>query len=135
MPRILSMLVAALVLLSLVACKNTPPAEPSAAAEPASPEASAPAAKTVEVSAEGNEFSPAIEKGQLPANVYYCDMGTVHYARSVKGDNRCPLCKMFLTFNGTEEPKAAEAAPAAAPHAHDGAEGHDHAHGEGGHTH
>ncbi len=50
----------------------------------------------VTVPKEGKKFKPAIKAAQLPAGVWYCDMGTVHYARGEKGDGKCPLCKMNL---------------------------------------
>lgn len=53
-------------------------------------------AETVEVSADGTKFEPPIEKDKLPADVWYCDMGTVHYASTQKGDGKCPLCGMKL---------------------------------------
>jgi len=50
----------------------------------------------VTVSAAGQAFKPPIKKAQLPDGVWFCDMGTVHYARGEKGDGKCPLCKMTL---------------------------------------
>ena len=50
----------------------------------------------VEVSAEGAEFDPPVQAEQLPDDVWYCDMGTVHYARGEEGDGTCPLCNMKL---------------------------------------
>ncbi len=50
----------------------------------------------VTVPKEGKKFKPPIKAAQLPAGVWYCDMGTVHYARGEKGDGKCPLCKMNL---------------------------------------
>lgn len=41
---------------------------------------------TVEVSAEGTEFDPPIEPDVLPNGVWYCDMGTVHYASTDRSD-------------------------------------------------
>ncbi len=51
----------------------------------------------MEVPAEGKEFDPPVEVAQLPEGAYYCDMGTVHYARMEEGDNTCALCHMKLT--------------------------------------
>ena len=31
----------------------------------------------------GKEFKPPVKPEQLPAGVWYCDMGTVHYARPI----------------------------------------------------
>ncbi len=58
---------------------------------------------TVEVSAEGNEFDPPVQVAQLPSDVWYCDMGTVHYARAEEGDGVCPLCEMKLVHNVRED--------------------------------
>jgi len=51
----------------------------------------------VEVTAEGTELEPPITADRLPAGVWYCDMGTVHYARRTQGDGKCPRCGMTLT--------------------------------------
>ena len=45
----------------------------------------------------GQRFEPPVKPESLPSGSYYCDMGTVHYARSEEGDNTCPICKMKLT--------------------------------------
>jgi glucose/arabinose dehydrogenase len=64
------------------------------------------AAKTTEpsgkltVSASGTKFDPPVEKSKLPAGTWICDMGSVHYARSQKGDGKCPECSMNLTQLG-----------------------------------
>jgi len=63
----------------------------------------------VEVSAEGSEFEPPVEVSQLPDGVWYCDMGTVHYARAEEGDGTCGKCGMKLVQ------KVAAAEPAAEP--------------------
>ena len=60
----------------------------------------------VEVTAEGNEFEPPVKKVQVPVDAWYCDMGTVHYARAEEGDGKCAKCGMALVHK--------EAAPAAA---------------------
>ena len=57
----------------------------------------------VSVPAEGKEFKPPIQASQLPDGVWYCDMGTVEYARKDKGDGRCPICKMRLKEKVAEE--------------------------------
>ncbi len=126
---ILSGLTAAL-LLTVAGCnKAEAPAAEAEAAKPAAPAAEkAPAAPgKVEVSAEGTNFDPPVQKAQLPEGVWYCDMGTVHYARTVEGDKTCPRCKMKLVHNAAAAPKA-EAAPAAgeAAPAAEGHEGHGH---------
>ncbi len=54
---------------------------------------------TVEVAAGGTRFEPPVEVAQLPAGVWYCDMGTVHYARATEGDSRCAVCGMTLSQN------------------------------------
>jgi len=51
----------------------------------------------VALSAEGVSFKPPIQAEALPSGAYYCDMGTVHYARSEQGDGVCPVCKMKLS--------------------------------------
>jgi len=57
----------------------------------------------VEVAAEGTEFEPPVQIEQLPAGVWFCDMGTVHYARTEKGDGRCPVCGMNLSHKASRE--------------------------------
>lgn len=73
---------------------------------------SAPAAM-VELPPEGRQFTPPIKPEQVPAGAWYCDMGTVEYARPEQGDGQCPVCGMKLK-------QRAEA----------GHEGHDHAGGK-----
>ena len=51
---------------------------------------------TVEVSASGDKFDPPIQVVQLPPGVWYCDMGTTHYARGEEDDGVCPVCGMTL---------------------------------------
>lgn len=68
----------------------------------------------VDVPADGVEFAPPVQITQLPDDVWYCDMGTVHWAQGEEKDKRCPLCNMFLTHKGEGE-----------DHDHD----HDHDHG------
>ena len=73
-----------------------------AATEEAAPADEAPAPAAMEaaqapaVTAEGTKFEPPIEKDQVPAGAWFCDMGTVHYASLDKKDGTCPLCKMQL---------------------------------------
>lgn len=59
----------------------------------------------VEVPLEGAEFDPPVQPEQLPDDVWYCDMGTAHYARGEEGDGICPLCNMQLKHKtaGSEE--------------------------------
>jgi hypothetical protein len=54
----------------------------------------------VEVTAEGNKYEPPVQISQIPAGAWYCDMGTVHYARKDEGDGRCTVCGMTLTKKG-----------------------------------
>lgn len=51
----------------------------------------------ITVTAAGAKIDPAVAKAKIPAGAYYCDMGTVHYARMDKGDGKCPECGMMLT--------------------------------------
>ncbi len=92
------------------------------APEEAKPEPAAPAEAPlamVAVTAEGTTFDPAVKPEQIPAGAWYCDMGTVEFARLEKGDGKCPTCGMML------KEKTADGAAAPAPHGHDHA-GHDH---------
>ncbi len=66
-------------------------------ASPLSPE------DTVEVPDEGIEFDPPIDAEQLPDGVWYCDMGTTHWAQPEKGDDECPICGMRLTEKEGED--------------------------------
>lgn len=50
----------------------------------------------VEVTADGTVFDPPIQIDQIPEGAWYCDMGTVHYARAEEGDGRCSECGMKL---------------------------------------
>ncbi len=86
----------ALALAGLMACGKTVEPAPSAPVASASPPAVAPAAAIVAVAAEGTRFDPAIRPDQVPPGAWYCDMGTVHYARLVEGDGRCGICAMKL---------------------------------------
>ncbi len=51
----------------------------------------------VEVPEEGVEFDPPIDPEQLPDGVWFCDMGTTHWAQPEQGDDECPVCGMRLT--------------------------------------
>lgn len=121
----------AVLTIALVACESKTEVPAEAEGEvPAQAEAAAPAEAEageelamVEVSAEGTEFDPAVQPEQIPEGVYYCDMGTVHYAIANDGSTRCTLCNMMLTK------KSAEGAAAGHGHDHDHDHaGHDHAH-------
>lgn len=54
-------------------------------------------APPVEVDPEGTEFDPPINPDRLPDGVWYCDMGTTHWAQPEQGDDECPICGMRLT--------------------------------------
>ena len=60
-----------------------------------------PATAPLALSAEGTRFDPAVEASSLPEGAWICDMGTVHYARSVQGDGECPICHMRLVQRTT----------------------------------
>lgn len=93
MKTVMSLVVVLSAVLFALGC-DSKPAEPPAEA----PKAEAPAAKGgMALTAEGQKFEPPIKPDALPDGAWYCDMGTVHYARSEKGDNTCPICKMKLT--------------------------------------
>ncbi len=66
------------------------------AADKPAEKAAAPAADKVAVTAAGTNFDPAVAKDKIPAGAWYCDMGTVHFARSGQGDGKCPRCGMKL---------------------------------------
>ena len=68
--------------------------EPVAEPEPV-PVADAIGPEGLVVTADGSEFAPPIAPEMLPEGVWFCDMGTVHFARVNEGDGRCPLCGMF----------------------------------------
>lgn len=77
----------------------------------------------VAVSKEGGKIDPPVEKAKIPAGAWYCDMGTVHYARMEKGDGKCPECGMDLVHMAA----AGAAKPAEGGHdGHDGHDGHEH---------
>lgn len=99
----------------LMACDK--PAEQQDAPK-AAPVEAAPTLAMVEVPKEGKEFNPPVKPEQIPAGAFYCDMGTVEYARLDKGDGKCPVCGMMLK----QKPGNAEA-PAAPAAGHDG-QGH-----------
>jgi glucose/arabinose dehydrogenase len=78
------------------------PAGAEAPSEAPDEEAPAAAAALVEVSASGTNFDPPVQKAQIPEGAWYCDMGTVHFARTEEGDKTCPRCKMKLHHKGHE---------------------------------
>lgn len=96
----------------------------NAAATPSPTKTAAGADGKVVVPKEGKVFKPPVQKSQIPDGAWYCDMGTVEYARMDKGDGKCPECGMMLKQMG-----AKAAAPAA--HDHEHGHGHDHKGGEG----
>lgn len=73
--------------LMFVACSPSGGGEVKAPTEPV---------KAVQLAAEGQKFDPPVARAAIPAGAWYCDMGTVHYARPEEGDGICPLCKMKL---------------------------------------
>jgi hypothetical protein len=75
--------------------KPAQPTQQAATESPAAP-AVAPSPGVVTVAADGSRFDPAIQAEQLPAGAWYCDMGTVHFARMTEGDGKCPICHMKL---------------------------------------
>jgi hypothetical protein len=106
-----------------------PTVEPTTAAQAAPEEAKVEPEKPVEapaamvtVTAEGTTFDPPVKPEQIPAGAWYCDMGTVEFARLEKGDGKCSACGMML------KEKAADGAPAPAAdeHPHDHHPGHEH---------
>ena len=50
----------------------------------------------------GTHHDPAIAKSEVPEGAWYCDMGSVHYHQTEKGDGTCPICKMKLKQKGAE---------------------------------
>jgi hypothetical protein len=69
-------------------------------------EGAAPALELVEVAADGTEFDPPVQPEQIPEGAWYCDMGTVHYARLERGDGKCARCGMNLVHQ-VADPTAA----------------------------
>jgi hypothetical protein len=85
------------------------------------PKADAPAALAmVEVPATGKEFNPPVKPEQIPAGAYYCDMGTVEYARMEEGDGKCAVCGMMLKHKPAADAAPAADAPAAPAEDHAG---------------
>jgi hypothetical protein len=101
------------------------PAEAPKADAPAvvdAPKADAPPAELamVEVPATGKEFNPPVKPEQIPAGAYYCDMGTVEYARMEEGDGKCAVCGMMLKHKPAADAAPAADAPAAPAEDHAG---------------
>jgi len=79
-------------------------AEPAGAAPTADPHAghaeaagaAAAGATMIVVTQAGASIEPPVKQELIPAGAWFCDMGTVHYARAEKGDGKCPVCKMDL---------------------------------------
>lgn len=119
----------------LYACESNP--QPKAA--PTGAEASAPDTEVnapvaleetepaIEVSAKGTTFDPPIEVEQVPEGAYYCDMGTVHYARTEKGDGTCALCGMALKHKVKSSASGKAIHEEHGDHVHDEHENCDHA--------
>lgn len=115
MTRFYTLLILALMSLSLLACEpssqaNTPASDPgketatstTPQTTPTQKEKSPQAAKA-KVSAQGTTFKPPITVAEVPMGAYYCEMGqTVHYARGEQGDGKCALCGMKLTHQMNE---------------------------------
>lgn len=51
----------------------------------------------VQVAPEGTRFDPPVRVSQIPPGSWYCDLGTVHYARTARGDAICPVCGLPLS--------------------------------------
>ncbi len=58
------------------------------------------------VSAKSTSYDPPVAKSEIPSGAWMCDMGTVHYARSKKGDGTCPRCNMKLVQKGADKKHA-----------------------------
>jgi hypothetical protein len=94
------LVLAALAALLVIGCSGEQPDEATAkSAPPAETEVET---TIVEVAPTGNEFEPAIAVDRLPPGVWYCDMGTTHYARGEQDDGKCPVCGMTLVENAAE---------------------------------
>ncbi|MBW2456700.1 MAG: hypothetical protein JRI68_19445 [Deltaproteobacteria bacterium] len=77
--------------LALVACDQGSGGNPGTA--PA--KTGAPSAKADGLGG-GTKHEPPIQKDEVQAGHWYCDMGTVHYTRPDEGDGKCSLCDMKL---------------------------------------
>lgn len=56
----------------------------------------------VEISEEGTEFDPPIDRTRLPDDVWYCPMDEIHWAQPTEGDGECPICGMDLEHHRSE---------------------------------
>lgn len=117
MKRLIALSMAFLMALTIIGCDKEQSASDDA---PAAAEETGP----VEVAADGTVFDPPISPERLPDGVYYCDMGTTHYARADYDGERCPECNMMLTLKGDAPSKAAEEGAEEAAQEED----HDHEH-------
>jgi len=51
------------------------------------------------IPATGEQFNPPLPNANsLPPGVWYCDMGTVHWAQGDRGAAKCPVCGMNLVL-------------------------------------
>ncbi len=119
--------------LSFAACKKDEASgEKAKTADPKSElaTAKAPAEGTMAtVTADGTKFDPALSKDQVPEGAWMCDMGSVHYAASDKGDGKCKVCSMDLVQKSAKPAKAEpEAAPTEGEEAPAAADDHGHTH-------
>ena len=76
---------------------------------PASDTVQATEAKGFEtVAPQGTRFDPPVPASRIPEDAWMCDMdGQVHYATNEKGNERCPICSMYLvpkTAPGSAKP-------------------------------
>ena len=107
--RVITALLGLLSALALVGCapKEPPGPTPEQIAQQKVQQAMAAGAardqaplEAVAVAEQGTAFDPPVRVDQLPDGVWYCDMGTVHYAARSQGDGRCPKCGMSLSHKG-----------------------------------
>ncbi len=118
--------------LGFAACKKDEASEATKSVDTKSElaTAKAPAEGTMaSVTAEGTKFDPALSKDQVPEGAWMCDMGSVHYAASDKGDGKCKVCSMDLVQKSAEPAKAEpEAPPVVEGEEPPAADDHGHAH-------
>ena len=69
----------------------------------------------VVVTKAGTKLDPAVPMARIPDGAWICDMGTVHFAKSEKGEGTCDLCGMPLVQKGAPTATPPVTAPAAAP--------------------
>ena len=104
---VLALVVCTMMCVTGTACDDKPKAKPTAADLQAAqaaheekntsiPTATKAADGSWNIRPDGSRFEPPIKPADLPQGVWYCDMGTVHYAQSEAGDQTCKLCKMKL---------------------------------------